>query len=126
MSSIHNPKPVVNKKGMVREKQLPIKLSHPKRYRPGMRAIREIRQYQRSTELLIKKLPFNKLVREIAKTLKEDARFTVEAVLALQEASETYLVGLFEDCNVCAIHANRKTIMLKDMALARRVRGDRF
>ena len=97
----------------------------PHRYRPGTVALREIRRYQKSTELLIRKLPFQRLVREIAQDFKSDLRFQSSAVLALQEASEAYLVGLFEDTNLCAIHAKRVTIMPKDIQLARRIRGER-
>ncbi|ROT68958.1 hypothetical protein C7M84_012813 [Penaeus vannamei] len=95
---------------------------------PGTVALREIRRYQKSTELLIRKLPFQRLVREIAQDFKTDLRFQSSAVMALQEASEAYLVGLFEDTNLCAIHAKRVTIMPKDIQLARRadvVVGDR-
>merc|ERR1712167_222510 len=77
-----------------------------------------------STELLIRKLPFQRLVREIAQDFKTDLRFQSSAVMALQEASEAYLVGLFEDTNLCAIHAKRVTIMPKDIQLARRIRGE--
>nr|XP_055047934.1 uncharacterized protein LOC129433372 [Misgurnus anguillicaudatus] len=77
----------------------------PHRYRPGTVALREIRRYQKSTELLIRKLPFQRLVREIAQDFKTDLRFQSSAVMALQESSEAYLVGLFEDTNLCAIHA---------------------
>ena len=97
----------------------------PHRYRPGTVALREIKKYQKSTELLIRKLPFQKLVREIASSFKSDLRFQSSAILALQEASESYLVGLFEDTNLCAIHAKRVTIMPKDMILAKRIRGDK-
>uniref|UniRef100_A0A8C4P3P6 Core Histone H2A/H2B/H3 domain-containing protein n=1 Tax=Dromaius novaehollandiae TaxID=8790 RepID=A0A8C4P3P6_DRONO len=79
----------------------------------------------KSTELLIRKLPFQRLVREIAQDFKTDLRFQSSAVMALQEASEAYLVGLFEDTNLCAIHAKRVTIMPKDIQLARRIRGER-
>ena len=79
----------------------------------GTVALSEIRRYQKSTELLIRKLPFQRLVREIAQDFKTDLRFQSSAVLALQEASEAYLVGLFEDTNLCAIHAKRVTIMPK-------------
>ncbi|XP_055645334.1 uncharacterized protein LOC129781780 [Toxorhynchites rutilus septentrionalis] len=72
----------------------------PHRYRPGTVALREIRRYQKSTELLIRKLPFQRLVREIAQDFKTDLRFQSSAVMALQEASEAYLVGLFEDTNL--------------------------
>uniref|UniRef100_A0A9L0JXD5 Core Histone H2A/H2B/H3 domain-containing protein n=1 Tax=Equus asinus TaxID=9793 RepID=A0A9L0JXD5_EQUAS len=100
--------------------------SHPPaRFRPGTVALREIRRYQKSTELLIRKLPFQRLVREIAQDFKTDLRFQSAAIGALQEASEAYLVGLFEDTNLCAIHAKRVTIMPKDIQLARRIRGER-
>jgi histone H3 len=75
--------------------------------------------------LLIRKLPFQRLVREIAGDLKNDLRFQSSAVICIQEAAEAYLVGLFEDTNICAIHAKRVTIMPKDMQLARRIRGER-
>lgn len=91
----------------------------------GTVALREIRKYQKSTDLLIRKLPFQRLVREIAQDFKTDLRFQTTAVLALQEAAEAYLVGLFEDTNLCAIHAKRVTIMPKDIQLARRIRGER-
>ena len=91
----------------------------PHRYRPGTVALREIRRYQKSTELLIRKLPFQRLVREIAQDFKTDLRFQSSTVMALQEASEAYLVGLFEDTNLFAIHAKRVTIMSKDIQLAR-------
>ena len=102
----------------------------PRRYRPGTVALREIRKYQKSTDLLIRKLPFQRLVREIAQNIqdnkqREHMRFQSTAVLALQEAAESYLVSLFEDTNLCAIHAKRVTIMQKDMQLARRIRGER-
>ena len=87
--------------------------------------MREIRRYQKSTELLIRKLPFQRLVREIAQDFKADLRFQSSAIAALQEASEGYLVTLFEDTNLCAIHAKRVTIMPRDMQLARRIRGER-
>lgn len=97
----------------------------PHRYKPGTVALREIRKFQKSTELLIRKLPFQRLVREISQDYKSDLRFQTQAILALQEAAEAYLVGLFEDTNLCAIHAKRVTIMPKDIQLARRIRGER-
>lgn len=97
----------------------------PHRYRMGTVALREIRRYQKSTDLLIRKLPFQRLVREIGQDFKNDLRWQGSAILALQEASESYLVGLFEDTNLCAIHAKRVTIMPKDIQLARRIRGER-
>jgi histone H3 len=100
-------------------------IKKPHRYRPGTVALREIRRFQKSTELLIGKLPFQRLVREIAQDFKTDLRFQTAAIGALQEACEAYLVGLFEDTNICAIHAERVTIMPKDIHLARRIRGER-
>ena len=97
----------------------------PNRFRPGTVAIRDIRRYQKSTDLLIRKLPFQRLVREIAQGYKSDIRFQETAVLAIQEAAEAYLIGLFEDTNLCALHAKRVTILAKDMQLARRIRGER-
>ena len=87
--------------------------------------MREIRKFQKSTDLLIRKLPFQRLVREITTNYKSGLRFQIQAILALQEASEAYLVKLFEDTNLCAIHAKRVTIMPKDMELARRIRGEK-
>ena len=98
----------------------------PHRFKPGTVALREIRKYQKSTDLLIRKLPFQRLVREIAHEFKQELRFQSSAVLALQEAAEAYLVSLFEDTNLCAIHAKRVTIMTRDIQLAKRIRGDRF
>jgi histone H3 len=91
----------------------------------GGDALKQIRHYQKSTDLLIRKLPFQRLVREIANDVRHDLRFQSTAILALQEATEAYLVGLFEDTNLCAIHAKRVTIMPKDIQLARRIRGER-
>ena len=87
-------------------------------------ALREIRRYQKSAELLIRKLPFQRLVREVTHDLKTGLRFQSTALEALQEAVEAYLVGLFEDTNLCAFHAKRVTIQSKDMQLARRLRGE--
>ena len=97
----------------------------PHRYRPGTVALREIRRYQKSTELLIRKAPFVRLVWEVAEYLDIKCRFQSTAILALQEASEAYLIGLFEDTNMCAIHARRVTIMPRDIQLVRRIRGER-
>ena len=97
----------------------------PHRYRPGTVALREIRKYQKSTDLLVRKAPFQRFVREVAQDFMTDSRWQSTAVLALQEASEAYLVGLFEDTNLCAIHGKRVTIMPKDIQLARRIRGEK-
>ena len=110
-------------------KSLPIagvKVRKPRRFRPGTVALRQIRKYQASTDHLIRRAPFQRLVREIAQDAENltNIRFQSTALLALQEASEAYLVGLFEDTNLCAIHGRRVTIMPKDMRLALRIRGD--
>ena len=118
-------------KGLRRRKE-----KKPHRYRPGTVALREIRRYQKSVDLLIRKAPFQRLVREITQDMSteahtiygykyEDLRFQSTAMLGLQEAAEAYLVGLFEDANICAIHAKRVTIMPKDIELARRIRGEK-
>jgi histone H3 len=101
-------------------------IKKPRRFRPGTLALREIRRYQKSTDMLIRKLPFQRLVREVANELRHDMRFQSVALLALQEAAEAYLVGVFEDTNLCAIHAKRITILVKDMQLARRLRGEKI
>eukprot|EP00045_Choanoeca_perplexa_P004491 m.38607 g.38607 ORF g.38607 m.38607 type:complete len:139 (-) comp12601_c0_seq1:1103-1519(-) len=97
----------------------------PRRFRPGTVALREIRHFQKTTELLMRKLPFQRLVREICQAFTLDMRFQPAALAALQESTEAYLVGLFEDANLCAIHARRVTIMPRDLRLARRLRGER-
>jgi histone H3 len=95
------------------------------RFRPGTTALREIRRYQKTVELLIRKLSFRRLVQEIAQDYKEGLRFSPAAVFLLQSAAEAYLIGLFEDANLTAIHAKRITVMPKDLQLARRIRGER-
>ena len=97
----------------------------PHRYRAGTVALKDIRHYQGSTALLIRKLPFQRVVREITQDIKTGLRFQSAALLCLQEATEAYLVSLLEDSNLCAIHARRVTIMPKDIQLARRIRGER-
>ena len=101
-------------------------IKKPHRFRPGTVAIRQIRKLQRSTHLLLRKLPFQRLVKNYAHNYMPNCRFQKTALYALQEATESYLVGLFEDTNLSAIHAKRVTIMVKDMKLARRIRGERF
>ena len=96
----------------------------PHRFRPGTVALREIRKYQKSTDLLIPRLPFSRLVREISiSMLNNPFRWTAQALLAIQEGTEDFMVHLMEDTNLCAIHSRRVTIMPKDMQLARRIRG---
>jgi histone H3 len=97
----------------------------PHRYHPGTVAIHEIRKYQINTDLLIRKAPFQRLVKEIATNLKSDLQMQSTTLLALQEALQAYLVRLFEDSNDCAIHAKRVTIIPKDIQLAQCIRGKR-
>lgn len=97
-----------------------------RRFKSGTVALREIRKYQKSTGFLMQKLPFVRVVREIAiemSTLNQAIRWQSSALLALQEATEAYLVYLFQDSYLCTIHAKRVTLMQKDMQLARRIRG---
>ncbi|KAI0476991.1 histone H3-like centromeric protein cse-4 [Xylaria cf. heliscus] len=104
----------------------PLPYPRRRRYRPGTVALREIRKLQNSTDLLMRKAPFARVVREIALSLRprdEGMRWQSQAILALQEAAEAFIVHLFEDSNLCAIHAKRVTIMQKDIQLARRIRG---
>jgi len=103
-------------------------VTKPHRYRPGTVALREIRCFQKTTELLIRKAPFQCVVREITQKMfpKQDLHFQSLAVLALHEASEAYMVGIFEDTNLAALHAKRVTIMPGDILLARRLHGEIF
>ena len=110
-------------KRKIHEARMQGRLVKPHRYRAGNVALKDIHHYQGSTALLILKLPFQRLVREIAQDFKTDLRFQSAAILCLQEAAEAYLVKLFDDANLCAIHARRVTIMPKDILLARQIRG---
>ncbi|KFH73073.1 histone H3 [Podila verticillata NRRL 6337] len=109
----------------------PIAPARGHRYRPGTKALREIRRYQKSTDLLIAKAPFARVVREVSEEFVSSVagpgqvglRWQSEALMAIQEAAEAFLVHLFEDANLCAIHAKRVTIMQRDIQLARRIRG---
>ena len=98
-------------------------VKRPHRYRPGTVALRDIRKYQKGTELLIRKLPFYRLVRDVGTSFRADLRYQSSALMALQEAAEAFLVALFEDANLCAIHAKRVTIFPNDIMLARRING---
>ncbi|KAG7498380.1 histone H3.3-like [Solea senegalensis] len=95
-----------------------------RRFRPGTRALMEIRKYQKSSDLLLRKAPFSRLVREVCQSFsRETLRWHLNALLALQEATEAFLVKLFADANLCAIHAKRVTLFPRDIQLARRIRG---
>ena len=109
-------------------------IKKPHRYHPGLLTLQEIRRYQQSTKSLIRKTPFNKLIKEISQeyricpegpgTPSIQVQFQLTALAALQEAAENYLVGLFEDMNLLAVHAKRVTVMPHDIRLALRIRGD--
>ena len=102
-----------------------VKKQRVTRWRPGTVALREIKRYQKVTDMLLPKAPFQRLVRSISNDIDQELRFQAQALLAVQEAVEAYIVGIFEDANLCAIHAGRVTVMKKDIVLARRIRGDR-
>ena len=109
-------------------KELRTDAPKPRRYRPGIVALQEIRRYKRSTELLIRRAPFDHLVRELVQDLwcrEHELRISPAAVTALREAAEAYLILLFADINLCTIHAKRVTIMPKDIQLAQRIHGER-
>lgn len=94
------------------------------KFHPGTVALREIRKYQKSTETLIPKRTFQRLAREISENIKPDLRFKSTALLALQQAAEAFLVEVFEDTNLCAIHAQRVSVNPEDMKLAMHIRGN--
>mmetsp|Transcript_26279 Transcript_26279/g.36314 ORF Transcript_26279/g.36314 Transcript_26279/m.36314 type:complete len:138 (+) Transcript_26279:65-478(+) len=94
-----------------------------RRFRPGTVALREIRKYQKNSDKLIRRLPFQRLLREITQQFMIDLRYQQSAIDAIQEAAEAYLTELFQEANLCAIHAKRVTIFPKDMQLSRRIRG---
>lgn len=102
-----------------------VKERKARRNKPGTSTLREIKRYQRTVDMLLPKASFQRLVRQITMAMDHQLRFQSQALVALQEASEAYIVGLFEDTNLCAIHAKRVTVQKKDMDLARRIRGDR-
>ena len=94
------------------------KIRKTRRFRPGTIALRQIKRYQKSTELLIRKLPFQRLVREITYEMRDNSwRFRPQALLAIQEASENFLVNMFDQCNHIAIHGKRTTLLVKDIKL---------
>lgn len=94
------------------------------RWHPGTVALREVRRYQNSTELLIQRAPFRRLVREIVTNLKDSMRMSNSALEAIQDSAENYIVGVLTDANLCTIHAKRVTLFPKDLSLAMRLRGE--
>ena len=95
-----------------------------RRTRPGAKALREIRKYQRSTDSIVPRAPLQRIIKEITGKYMPDARYSIGAIEAVHQCIEAYMVGLFEDTGLCAVHARRKTIMTRDMRLARRIRGE--
>lgn len=118
----------LHKASMLKAKACLATKGQPKirRFRPGTVALREIRQYQKSTDLLIRRAPFRRLVREIIIDMGKDVRMQADACEAIQEASETYLVSLLADASAAAVHARRATVRPADLHLARKLRGERF
>ena len=121
---------------LIRQKSATGGIKKPHRYHPGLLALREIHRYQQSTDSLISRTSFNKLIKEISQkyrvcpdgpgTPSVQVKFQSTALAALQEAAENFLVGLFEDVNLLAVHAIRVTVMTHDIRLALRIRGDHF
>ncbi|KMZ73335.1 histone H3-like centromeric protein HTR12 [Zostera marina] len=110
-----------------KSKEEPEKQRKPHRYKPGTVALREIRKYQKSTDLLIPSAPFIRNVREITQIYSTEVnRWTAEALLALQDATEDHVTQLFGDAYLCALHSKRVTLMRKDLELARRIGGMRY
>ncbi|CAL2052542.1 unnamed protein product [Caenorhabditis brenneri] len=119
-----NPIAKSSKKNIVKKNtQGPVK---KQRFRPGATALRDIRQYEQSTEPIIRKMPFRRIIQEIAHTnFNTMIKYQALAVDLLRQAAEEYITSLFEDANLCAHHAKRVTVMPKDLQLASRIRGDR-
>jgi histone H3 len=108
-------------------RQKAIAVRKPHRWRPETVAAREIRKFQKITNLLIRKAPFQHLVREVAlKFEKSDLQMQSTAVLALQEAAKYFMVDVFSNTNLCALHGKRVTIMVKDLVLACCIQGIRM
>ena len=97
----------------------------PHRFKPGTVALREIRRYQKGGNMLLRKIPFQRIVRHIAEGLKHGMRFQASAILALQEATEGHLVGLFADSNICAVHAKRVGVTGGDIQIAKKLRKEK-
>jgi histone H3 len=97
----------------------------PHRWCPGTLAAREIRKFQKTTDILIRKAPFQRLLREIVQDMsrKSDLRMQSTALLALQEAAEYFMVDVFNNTNLCLQHSKHKTIMHKDLVLAFCIQG---
>ena len=102
----------------------PDRVRQAKKYRPNQLCLSQIRRYQKGPDLCIRRIAFCQVVREISWDVCPSFKFHSQALLALQEASEAYMIGLFEDTNLCASHARRVTVYPRDMQLARRIRGE--
>ena len=117
--------PTVGGKAPQKEFLTARKLKKTRKYQPDTVALWEIWWFQKSTKVLIRKLPFSQLVHEIALSVgKTDLCFQGSAIICLQEAAEAYVVSLMEDANLCAIHAKQVTIMPKDIQLAHCIWGE--
>ena len=112
-----------SKKRAPKEEDVPAKA---RRNRPGTVALREIRKYQKKTDCVIRRMPFQRVVRDLAHDFMPESRFQPSALSALQECTENFLIGLMEDTQLCTLHAKRQTCMKRDMMLAKRIRGDRY
>ena len=99
-------------------------VTHKRRARPGVKALREIKQYQRSTDTIVPRAPLQRIVKDITSKYMPEARYSHGALEAVHQCLESYMVALFEDTGLCAVHAKRMTIMTRDMKLARRIRGE--
>ena len=95
-----------------------------RRYHPGTKALCETHKFQKSMELLIPKMAFLRIIREMLQCESMGYRIQADAVLVFHEATKAYLIWLMEDTNLCAIHAKCVTILPKDMQLARRIWGE--
>lgn len=94
------------------------------RFRAGTVALREVKKYQKSTDLFLRRLPFSRLVRELSQDYKTGLRFQASAIDALLEASEYHLLSLLADAHLCTQFAKRKTVMPKDLKLAAQIRNE--
>lgn len=91
-------------------------------HKPGVMALKEIYRYQKSTDLLIKKMPFRRVIRELAREINPELRFRSVALQTIQECAENFLVKLCEDSKLVAIHAKRVTMMAKDLLLILKIK----
>ena len=118
-----NPRIGIKRLDWMKSKMMP-KIGYKKRFQPGTVALQEIWKFHKSTKLLIPKIPFLRMVKEIIQCDHGDHFIQAGAVLALHEATKVYIIRLLEDTNLCTIHAKCMTILPQDMRLARRIWGE--